>query len=486
MPQYQPQMIWRAAIAVCTLLTIQPVMAEEAVLDLDKIHHNTPYVGTMSCAATSCHGAGFSEPDRVYRSYDIWRTKDPHAKAYQVLFNEVSVNMGKLLKLKTPPHQNETCLACHGNPPGYFEKSNKHDMLVTAQPTNGVGCESCHGGARNWLSEHRSYKWDSKSIEEKAAAGFVNLKNLTERAKVCADCHVGGPGKDVNHDLIGAGHPRLNFEFSAYMAKYASAAAHWSVNEDYARYQKENGSTYEAHAWLSGQIVSAQKAAALLKQRANNEKAPWPEFSEYSCYACHHDLSQPSFAGPNWRQVRAKSRDRMVMFPWNNWNHALAASAVESLKGQAAGQSLRTSMNALQAEMETFAASRSKVVGMAGNLENELAKFSSQIESQGISPADSRTLITGLTADGMVMQIKDWDRATQSYLALVALKNSMDGDANSLNSNLLDIRSNLFFPMTTTKEFQTIQFNSPKWDTEEKLKSIRMELKDIHKISMSN
>lgn len=503
MPQYQTISRWNVAIAVALMAVVQTVSAEdpatilpppagldapveieaESAIDLEKVHEGTKYVGTMSCAAASCHGAGFSEPDRVYRAYDIWRTKDPHAKAYQVLFNDVSVNMGKLLGLKTPPHLNETCLACHGNPPGHFEKSKKNDFVNTASPTNGVGCEACHGPAKNWLNEHRAYNWNSMSEKDKAKTGWVNLEKLTDRAKVCADCHVGGPGKDVNHDLIGAGHPRLNFEFSAYMSKYASGAAHWSVNEDYARHQGENGSTYEAKLWMTGQIVSARASAALLKQRAESKSAPWPEFSEYSCYACHHDLSQPSFAGPNWRQDRAKERKSVVAFPYNNWNHALAAKAVESLSGQEAAMEMKSAMEKLQMEMEKFGSDRGKVASMAAGLEAGLSKRMMELDGISVTPAQSRVIVNGLTSNQMVTQIKDWDRATQSYLALIALKNSMDGEPDGFKSNLLDIRGNLNFPSKDTKEFSTIRFNSPKWDTNENLISIRAKLLDINEIS---
>ena len=44
----------------------------------------------------------------------------------------------------------------------------------------------------------------------------------------------------------------------------------------------------EASAWLVGQAVSAEAALALLADQARNHKArdrPWPEFSEYDCYA---------------------------------------------------------------------------------------------------------------------------------------------------------------------------------------------------------
>src|SRR5262249_29449111 len=107
-------------------------------------------------------------------------------------------------------------------------------------------------------------------------------KDVLQRARLCADCHVGGPEREVNHDLLAAGHPRLNFEFSSFQAIYPQ---HWCDRDDRARYPD-----FEARSWAVGQVVSAQTALNLLAYRANNKKAPWPEFAENNCYSCHHDL----------------------------------------------------------------------------------------------------------------------------------------------------------------------------------------------------
>ena len=60
--------------------------------------------------------------------------------------------------------------------------------------------------------------------------GFMDTKNLVSRIEQCAGCHIGQdargglPLRDVNHDLIAAGHPRLNFEFAAY---HENQPKHW-------------------------------------------------------------------------------------------------------------------------------------------------------------------------------------------------------------------------------------------------------------------
>ena len=74
----------------------------------------------------------------------------------------------------------------------------------------------------------------SRLENEGARIRFRATKELAERAKVCTRCHVGRRSPDglltqeVNHDLIAAGHPRLNFEFAAYQE---NLPVHWDEKE---------------------------------------------------------------------------------------------------------------------------------------------------------------------------------------------------------------------------------------------------------------
>src|SRR5207302_8379860 len=137
---------------------------------------------------------------------------------------------------------------------------------------DGVGCESCHGPAERWLGAHTRYGWDRLSPSEKETRfGMRPTKALDKRVGICVDCHVGSPGRDVNHDLIAAGHPRLSFEFGAYLANMPH---HWKGSK------QTQGPDYDATAWAIGQVASGQAALALLSDRASRQTAPWPEFAE--------------------------------------------------------------------------------------------------------------------------------------------------------------------------------------------------------------
>jgi len=101
-------MTWRGA-ACLTLAVIVSASASAENTVVGK------YNGPGGCASSSCHGS--IQPKQVTRvaqnEYSIWAGQDKHARAYQVLSNEVSLRIGKILNLKAPPNQNQKCLACH-------------------------------------------------------------------------------------------------------------------------------------------------------------------------------------------------------------------------------------------------------------------------------------------------------------------------------------------------------------------------------------
>src|SRR5437870_3137050 len=63
---------------------------------------------------------------------------------------------------------------------------------------------------------------------------MAHLSDPKVRAETCAGCHVGAPAglgaplRDMNHDLIAAGHPRLNFDYATYLR---ALPPHWAEKD---------------------------------------------------------------------------------------------------------------------------------------------------------------------------------------------------------------------------------------------------------------
>jgi Cytochrome c554 and c-prime len=276
------------------------------------------YLGVSSCASAACHGGPNSDPSAKWRSsYTVWATLDKHSRAFSVLFEPRSKRIVQLLDHlpsvdQAKPYQDGRCLACHS-------AGQSFQSTATSILADGVGCELCHGPAQNWLKRHTERAWlDSRAASAafKALPDMTDTRDLLSRATACAKCHVGSrePGetiRDVNHDLIAAGHPRLNFEFHAYLGVMPK---HWT-DEPGKKPNYKTDREKQAAAWAIGQAVSAEAALNLVAARAAADKpltdpagrklpiARHPEFSEYDCYACHHELSSQF---PSNRQALAR------------------------------------------------------------------------------------------------------------------------------------------------------------------------------------
>lgn len=403
-------------------------------------------IGTGGCSAANCHGRPPGEDQKQLsfhpgNEYGIWVHRDPHAKAYTVLFNRQSRDMAKRLGLESAATA-KVCLACHSTlsetelnaSEAEFASGLSHSPDRRAQLRDGVSCEACHGPAEGWLQPHKQTEW--RKYTNLGAVGFRDNRDAKVRAKACVSCHVGGEGRDVDHDLIAAGHPRLTFELAAYQRQYVR---HWP--------EERTGSL--AQLWAEGQQQSALAALEQLERRANGTKpvtpwveqahknlelpgkaeSPWPEFSELSCYACHHDLAQPS-----WRQARSGGSAGVA--EWGSWTFALWPTIARTEAMPAIGKEL-----ADLGQMVNDPAVSRELVAQKAKAVHDL------IEPLKLNP--DKLGNAWLTGPGGV-PVREWDHAAQVVLALEALR-------PDLGKQLQAARRRLLFPQSTSKGF-----NSPR------------------------
>lgn len=413
-----------------------------------------------SCAAQACHGD--VRPDDVFRDIwgnelTIWIEHDPHAQAFNVLSNDRSRAMAEALELPEPAYKARRCLACHSpadadSPPA--------DDLVSA---DGVSCEACHGPAEKWLVEHTLRGWSGKSPAEKARRGMNDTDDLVTRAQTCTPCHVGtaerpgAPGGDVDHDLIAAGHPALKFEFSTYLARMPR---HWDEHAlDPAR-PKTFDPAFEVRAWTVGQAASAQAALELLAHRAAPDSDhPWPEFAEYNCYACHHDL-QPA----GWRQ-REYSERRDAGLPglptWGTWSFAMVDVLAEARPSRSDEITLK--LAELAKQMRLPSADRRQLAVHASATAGVLQQWGSALDKRKFNAEELAVLRAALGSAGPRLLEADWDRAAQFYLAVVALRlgEPRSRDDPQLVRSLHQLRGSLMFP-TASPNGDPRRYESPR------------------------
>ena len=266
------------------------------------------FTGLGSCASAGCHGRTFDGQKRDWTTaYSVWLCEDPHRRAFEVLYAERSVEMYRNLhpatKLVDDPPEDEAylefleqrCIGCHATERPRQPSAAHASATTPSAYLSGVHCESCHGAAGGWLHDHYLTTWPQPEIARRAslaATGFRDTKNLRTRAAVCVDCHVGpqvrsGRMYDVNHDLIAAGHPRLTFEFDAYLE---NCPKHWDAAADVARHEKRSNGSYHVDAWRFGQEQVARQLVQQIRIRLGYSNSSVADFSSYECFDCHHAL----------------------------------------------------------------------------------------------------------------------------------------------------------------------------------------------------
>jgi hypothetical protein len=370
-----------------------PVPADPFGYELPK---NVRYVGNLSCASASCHAASHTT-GKAGSEYTTWAGGDPHFRAYEVLKEPRSRRMVEMLHgtrpgKPTPAHQDRRCLSCHA----------PEAALADPLPARGVGCESCHGPAERWLTAHYQSEFKALSRREKAERyGLYPTKDLAFRVTLCASCHVGDAGREVDHDLIAAGHPRLAFEYTGY-----------HHDPKYLRHWTERAPDFDARAWEIGQVACARAAAKLLAARARNDHHVWPELSEYSCFACHKDLHPER----PWKPLTATDRAPGTL-PWGTWYFSAVPEQPSGVKR-------------IAKMMESPAADRRDIPAAADELAKRLDVRLRELQADAdrgrpctaahIADYFHAVNASVLTPDGRQFRDLDWDGVTQHYLGAAA------------------------------------------------------------------
>jgi Cytochrome c554 and c-prime len=384
-----------------------------------------------SCASTACHGgprAGVGDTQAVRGSeYPLWLESDPHAQSWRTLCSDVSVKMLERLKIVREGQvvdqaAFDNCLACHNT-----TTNQNHDFHA-----EGVGCASCHGPSENWRGDHYRVQRDDLSSSQ---CGMVPNKNLLARARTCAACHVGDRDRDMNHDIIAAGHPALHYEFATY---HNMLPKHWRepVTED-----------FEAQLWLAGQIASLDASLALLEARAAKRlnTSAWPEFAASDCSVCHQNLriAAADYAAP----VKATA----TLSSWNRFGleQLLKLQRIETGEN-GAGETLALDVSKLSELMRAGGIDNRMEVGQGARS----ARFALDMwlkSSNGHVHAFTASRLQHLAAASMRDQSEfgHWEFIAQSYLAAIASRQAWSKNEFAVAEAQRLRRGLLFKPSTS-------------------------------------
>lgn len=226
------------------LLSLTFLGSQTFAADTGKLALGGKFTGTQSCATTGCHGGG-----TVHNESIIFERKDPHGISYGILGKGTSLRIAEALGIKGDPAKDMQCNVCHAPMQGVDAEFFVKDL----KPDRGVGCESCHGAAENWLRFHTR---PDVNFQQIIAAGMRDLNDIYGRANSCVGCHL-----NLDESLRKAGHPELFFELDG---QCAAQPPHY----------RDARPSLGPRSWLTGQAAALREMSWKLSLKGDENFLP--------------------------------------------------------------------------------------------------------------------------------------------------------------------------------------------------------------------
>jgi hypothetical protein len=209
----------------------------------------------------------------------------------------------------------------------------------------------------------------------------------------------------VDHDLIAAGHPPLQFELDNFSQ---AMPAHW-------RREAVEG----VRSWALGQAVGFREGVTELGRRAREGR--WPDFSAFSCDACHHEIRELGDA----RFLRAAGRnaayrDRIGLPAWSPARWAVLRVLVERHAPEELAP-LDDAVEELARQVSRLATPPGQVAATADALAARLAPVTARLGAVRWDPAEARAVALAITGRREVLARADVHTAEQTVQALFSL-----------------------------------------------------------------
>jgi hypothetical protein len=403
---------------------------------------NAP-VGMSGCLGAACHGgpatqilAGRADKNTWQGSGSCWAAADPHTAAYSLLTDHphrpVKVTAKHIMARYAPGTEatnDARCVACHTNP-ALATPERMNDPHARAMRAEGVSCEACHGSAGGWVTEHTTWTTDRRQMYAKT--GMVPLFDLGERALTCAGCHVGAPAdpnrglpvRDMNHDMIAAGHPRLNFDFAEYMRRLP---VHWQ-EKDRTTSPPTPRVLNPVKVWLVGRAAHGEAACQLLASRAERSptdvRTPWPEFAEFNCAACHHNLraATDDTVEAQWRKEPVNLAGRPIGA--TSWQTVWPLTDAPGLDAPKRDKAL---LGEVSNAMSVSRPNRAAIPALAKRVAGEVMRW--RVQVTGLKDDEIGVLARRLIPP-VPPRVPEWDSAAQLFFGLAAQARARPGAAD--------------------------------------------------------
>ena len=392
-----------AALAAASLIAPAPLRAEGGSAALMTEHSARAHLGVSTCAGSTCHGHSVPDGNPVRQDELLkWQEESSptgaHSRAYRAIVEPRGQAIIRRMGLDSAGIRNE-CLGCHAS-------------SGTQKVSEGVDCESCHGGAGGWISTHYTV---GKTYRRDLSQGMTDLVNPKTRAHVCLDCHFSGdgPGQFVKHRIMAAGHPRVSFELDL----FSTLQQHWNEDADYAQ---RKGKTNAMRMWAVGQAEAVKRSLELFSQPAKANDGVFPEFYFYDCHSCHRriiDGEQDSVSAvPNpGRPIQTG------MPPYNDENMIMLLAAA-----RVAAPDLAAPFDARsKAFHRAMGEGRGAAVSAAQALRQTAEALSDRFAASSFTREQTFKIMDTIAGDAISSRFTDYEGSVQSVMAIDTLLNGL-------------------------------------------------------------
>jgi hypothetical protein len=410
----------KASLAVVAVLLASISSAE--LPENDGYQH----MGVATCAASQCHGSAVPRDGSnvLQNEYVTWTQDDPHSRAYDVLNNDQSRRIAARLGLGSATTA-KICLDCHADNVPAEQRGERFHL------SDGVGCESCHGGAENWLATH--YNQPAVTHDANLAAGLFATEVVSDRSELCLSCHLGTRDKFATHRIMAAGHPRLAFELDTFTELWRTAGRqpHYRIDADY---RERKGNANHSYTWAAGLLRESRHRLDLISGPLFEADGMFPELGFYDCHACHRSMKTV--------QWRALPRHGGVGpgTPFVHDGTLVMSLALARALSPADGDALEKGLVALHRAGSNNVDS---IRMAAASIDAVLARLQSQISEQNLRGREMQILreVLGTGAEGNYI---DYISAEQAFMAVQMLvieiddpwlESQLDQIADTLNND---------------------------------------------------
>ena len=211
--------------------------------------------------------------------------------------------------------------------------------------------------------------------------------------------------------------------------------------------------------WSVGQAVQLRSWLELLSWRAEHygKENVWPEYSELSCFACHHSIVP---ANESWRQAHGFPGRRPGDPAWNSSRYLVFSLLAKQIDPGAA-QGLEAHMRPLAGQMNTLTPSRTVVESEATAAVPIVQRIAERLDTMRYDQELVLRMLREISSNAEGISMADERVAAQATMAFQSLYIAYCKEAKPRNAVIVQSAINGLFQQLESPSLSTLIDSQP-------------------------